>query len=66
MVTHPSMELCSDEIEIFRRCPPFTLTNRFRMLESLGTDPKIHYQSRKAWVREISSAPRPGRENARG
>ena len=40
----------------------------FRMLESLGTDPKIYYQSKKNWVREISSAPRPGsaKENARG
>jgi molybdopterin-containing oxidoreductase family iron-sulfur binding subunit len=40
--------------------------NSFRMLESLGTEPKIHYQSRKSWVREIANAPRPGKENARG
>jgi Fe-S-cluster-containing dehydrogenase component len=40
----------------------------FRMLESLGTDPKIYYHSKKTWVREISSAPRPGvaKENSRG
>ena len=40
----------------------------FRLLESLGTDPKIYYHSKKNWVREISSAPRPGlaKENARG
>ena len=44
------------------------LPNSFRMLESLGTDPKIYYQSKKNWVREISSAPRPavGKEKARG
>jgi hypothetical protein len=38
------------------------------MLESLGTDPKIYYHSKKNWVREISSAPRPGvaKETARG
>ncbi len=38
----------------------------FRLLESLGTDPKIHYHSSKPWVRDISSAPRPGKENSRG
>jgi Fe-S-cluster-containing dehydrogenase component len=42
--------------------------NSFRMLESLETDPKIYYQSKKSWVREISSAPRPGaaKEKNRG
>jgi molybdopterin-containing oxidoreductase family iron-sulfur binding subunit len=40
----------------------------FRMLESLGTDPKIYYRSKKNWVREIASAPRPGvaKETSRG
>ncbi len=38
----------------------------FRMLEALHTDPKIYYQSKKDWVRETASAPRPGKENARG
>jgi Fe-S-cluster-containing dehydrogenase component len=36
------------------------LPDSFRMLESLATDPKIYYRSKKNWVREISSAPRPG------
>jgi hypothetical protein len=38
------------------------------MLESLATDPKIYYRSKKNWVREISSAPRPGlgKESDRG
>ena len=43
-----------------------TQPNSFRLLESLDTDPKIHYQSKKAWVREIANAPAPGKENARG
>ena len=42
----------------------------FRLLESLHTDPKIHYHSKKAWVRETAHAPRPGgkneKETARG
>jgi molybdopterin-containing oxidoreductase family iron-sulfur binding subunit len=40
--------------------------NSFRMLESIDTDPKIFYRSRRQWVREIAGAPRPGKENARG
>ena len=32
----------------------------FRLLEKLGTEPKIHYRSRRDWVREIASAPHPG------
>ena len=44
------------------------LPDSFRMLESLGTDPKIYYLSKKNWVREISRAPRPGtgKESSRG
>ncbi|MEO8597914.1 MAG: 4Fe-4S dicluster domain-containing protein [Candidatus Solibacter sp.] len=38
----------------------------FRLLESIGTDPKIHYRSTKAWVRDTAHPPRPGKENARG
>jgi molybdopterin-containing oxidoreductase family iron-sulfur binding subunit len=38
----------------------------FRLLESIGTDPKIHYRSKKKWVREIANAPRPGKEASRG
>ena len=39
----------------------------FRLLEKLGTEPKIYYRSRRGWVREIASAPRPaGKENVRG
>ena len=34
----------------------------FRLLESLGTEPKIYYQSQRDWVRETASAPRPGAE----
>jgi len=37
----------------------------FRLLEKLGTDPKIHYHSRQGWVRQIASAPS-GKEKARG
>jgi len=41
--------------------------NSFRLLEKLGTEPKIHYHSERAWVRQIANAPRPaGKENARG
>jgi len=29
----------------------------FRLLEKLDTDPKIHYRSRRDWVRQIASAP---------
>ena len=38
----------------------------FRLLESLGTDPKIHYHSSKAWVRDTARPPRPAKEIARG
>jgi Fe-S-cluster-containing dehydrogenase component len=40
----------------------------FRMLEKLHTDPKIHYHSRKDWVRRIAEAPRPAakKETVRG
>ena len=31
----------------------------FRLLEKLHTDPKIHYRSRRDWVREIANAPHP-------
>jgi molybdopterin-containing oxidoreductase family iron-sulfur binding subunit len=29
----------------------------FRMLEKLGTDPKIHYRTQRSWVRRIAAAP---------
>ena len=32
----------------------------FRLLEKLGTDPKIYYRSKREWVREIASSPHPG------
>jgi molybdopterin-containing oxidoreductase family iron-sulfur binding subunit len=39
----------------------------FRLLEKIGTEPKIHYRSRRDWVREIASAPRPeGKDEHRG
>jgi menaquinone reductase, iron-sulfur cluster-binding subunit len=40
----------------------------FRLLEKLGTDPKIYYRSRRDWVRQIANAPTPGerKENQRG
>jgi menaquinone reductase, iron-sulfur cluster-binding subunit len=40
----------------------------FRLLEKLGTDPKIYYRSKREWVRRIADAPKPpsGKENARG
>ena len=31
----------------------------FRLLEKLDTDPKIYYQSKKPWVREMAYAPQP-------
>jgi molybdopterin-containing oxidoreductase family iron-sulfur binding subunit len=36
----------------------------FRILERLGTEPKIYYRTARAWVREAAS--QPGKENARG
>jgi molybdopterin-containing oxidoreductase family iron-sulfur binding subunit len=43
-------------------------TGSFRLLEKLGTDPKIYYRSKKDWVRQIAEAPRPAnkKENVRG
>jgi menaquinone reductase, iron-sulfur cluster-binding subunit len=42
----------------------------FRLLEKLGTDPKIYYRSRRDWVRRMADAPKPGgaggKENLRG
>jgi len=39
----------------------------FRLLESIGTDPKIYYHSERDWVRQIENAPGPARkENLRG
>ena len=40
----------------------------FRLLEKLGTEPKIYYHSKKDWVRQVAEAPRPARnkENIRG
>ena len=38
---------------------------QFRMLEKLGTDPKIYYHSKREWVHEIASSPA-GKENLRG
>ena len=40
----------------------------FRMLDKLGTEPKIYYQSKREWVREIAEAPKPPsrKENGRG
>jgi molybdopterin-containing oxidoreductase family iron-sulfur binding subunit len=42
--------------------------NSFRMLEKLGTQPKIYYHSKREWVRAIGDAPKPpsGKENLRG
>ena len=37
----------------------------FRMLEKLGTDPKIFYHSKREWVRQIAAAPA-GKEKLRG
>jgi molybdopterin-containing oxidoreductase family iron-sulfur binding subunit len=39
----------------------------FRLLEKLGTEPKIHYRSQKDWVRRIADAPAPAaKENLHG
>ena len=37
----------------------------FRLLETLGTDPKIYYRSRRDWVRDIAAAAN-GKEKPRG
>jgi molybdopterin-containing oxidoreductase family iron-sulfur binding subunit len=43
------------------------MPDAFRILEKLGTEPKIYYRSRRAWVREIADAPHPGaKEESRG
>jgi molybdopterin-containing oxidoreductase family iron-sulfur binding subunit len=34
-------------------------SNSFRLLEKLDTDPKIHYISKRGWVRQIADAPHP-------
>jgi len=36
----------------------------FRLLEKLGTEPKVYYHSRRDWVTRIAAAP--GKENSRG
>ena len=40
----------------------------FRLLEKLGTEPKIYYRSKRDWVRQVADAPQPpsGKETARG
>ena len=41
----------------------------FRLLEKLGTEPKVYYRSRKSWLRKIADrkmAAPPDKENARG
>jgi molybdopterin-containing oxidoreductase family iron-sulfur binding subunit len=35
------------------------LPESFRLLEKLGTETKIYYRSKRDWVRQIASAPRP-------
>jgi molybdopterin-containing oxidoreductase family iron-sulfur binding subunit len=42
--------------------------NAFRILEKLGTEPKIYYRSKRDWVRRIAEGPRPGarKEEHRG
>lgn len=37
----------------------------FRLLEKLGTEPKIHYRSSRPWVQQVAESA-PGREQARG
>ncbi len=32
--------------------------NSFRLLETLRTEPKIYYRSKRAWVRESANAPK--------
>jgi molybdopterin-containing oxidoreductase family iron-sulfur binding subunit len=36
--------------------------NAFRLLESLGTDPKIYYVSKRPWVRRLAENRLPGRK----
>lgn len=38
----------------------------FRLLEKLGTEPKIHYRSRRDWVRRIAGQPPDGKETLHG
>jgi hypothetical protein len=37
-----------------------TEATSFRLLEKLGTEPKIYYRSTREWVRGIAAAPKPG------
>ncbi len=40
----------------------------FRLLEKLGTEPKIYYKSKREWVKRIAEAPKPpsAKEKSRG
>jgi len=38
----------------------------FRILERLGTDPKIYYRTARAWVRQAAEGPTAQQESARG
>jgi len=40
-----------------------TEATSFRLLEKLGTEPKIYYRSTREWVRGIAAAPKPGAGN---
>jgi ferredoxin len=37
-----------------------TEATSFRLLEKLGTEPKVYYRSKREWVRSIAAAPKPG------
>lgn len=38
------------------------LPESFRLLEKLGTEPKVYYRSKREWVRKVASAPGRGRK----
>jgi len=38
----------------------------FRILERLGTEPKIYYHSERPWVRQAAAQPNPRKETVRG
>jgi Fe-S-cluster-containing dehydrogenase component len=40
--------------------------NSFRLLERLGTEPKIHYRTKRPWVRKVAEGPATRKEEARG
>ena len=58
------VEACPAGAMQFGEVDALDRTGAFRLLESLGTDPKIYYRSKRDWVRHAAEPPRPGRKEA--